>query len=359
MPETEKKKKAARTPKKSKPKMVNLALQGGGAHGAFSWGVLDKLCEDGRLEIDGLAATSAGAMNTAVYSYGKMKGGADGAREALHNFWLDISKVGQRNSPIKPMFWEKFSGAEALDQTMAYHWFDSFTKIFSPYEFNPLNLNPLRDVLMEHVDFDEINMCDCTNMFICATNVRTNKIKIFRNDEINCDAVLASACLPMLFQAVEIDGESYWDGGYMGNPALYPLVYDTDTDDIIILHVNPVERETVPKTSQAIFNRINEISFNSSLLREMRSIGFAKNMVEEGWIKDELLDKFKFAHLNLHSIRADEITSSYSVASKFSPDWSFLCHLRDEGRRATEEWLEENYKAIGNRSTVDFKEEFQ
>lgn len=359
MPET-KKKKAAKPAKKVKPKMVNLALQGGGAHGAFSWGVLDKLSEDGRLEIDGITATSAGAMNAAVYSYGKMKHGLDGAREALHDFWLDISKVGQRNSPIKPMFWEQFlGGAESLDQTMAYHWFENFTKMFSPYEFNPLNFNPLRNVLADHVDFEEINACQCTNMFICATNVRTNKIRIFRNDEVNCDAVLASACLPMLFQAVEIDGEAYWDGGYMGNPALYPLVYDTDTDDIIILHVNPIERDTVPKTSQAIFNRINEISFNSSLLREMRSISFVKNMVEEGWIKDEFLHEFQFANLHLHSIRADEITSSYSVASKFSPDWHFLCRLRDEGRRVTEEWLEKNYDAIGNRSTVDLKHEFQ
>ena len=341
------------------PKMVNLALQGGGAHGAFAWGVLDKLCEDGRLEIDGLTATSAGAMNTAVYAYGKMKHGADGARQALHDFWKDISDAGQRYSPIQPSIWEQFLGWQDLNQTFAYHWFDTFTKVFSPYQFNPLDINPLREVLTRHVDFDEIKRCDCVNMFICATNVRSNKIKVFRNQEISLDSVLASACLPMLFQAVEIDGEAYWDGGYMGNPALYPLIYDTETDDIVILHVNPIERDEVPKSSHDIHNRINEISFNSSLLREMRAIHFVKRIVEEGWIKDEFRDHFHFTHLNIHSIRADEAMRDYSVASKFSPDWDFLCQLRDAGREVTATWLEENYDAIGQRSTVDLEQEFR
>ncbi len=344
------------------PKTINLALQGGGAHGAFAWGVLDKLCEDGRLSIDGLTATSAGAMNTAVYSYGKMKGGLDGAREALHNFWRDISDAGQRYSPIKPVFWEQWFGGDKwqdLDQSFSYLWFESFTKMFSPYEFNPLNINPLREVLLRHVDFAEITHCKCTNMFVSATNVRTNKIKVFRNDEITCDAILASACLPMLFQAVEIDDEAYWDGGYMGNPALYPLVYYTNTSDIVILHINPIEREEVPKSSRAIFNRINEISFNSSLLREMRAIDFVKRLVEEGWIKDEFRDYFQFTHLNIHSIRPDEVIRDFSVASKFSPDWGFLCHLRDAGREITAQWLEESHDAIGQRSTVDLRREFQ
>ncbi len=340
--------------------MVNLALQGGGAHGAFAWGVLDKLCEDGRLEIDGLSATSAGAMNTAVYSYGKMKRGVDGAREALHDFWKDISDAGQRYNPVKPGFWEQFLGGwESVNQSLGYHWFDTFTRVFSPYQFNPLNFNPLRDVLAKHVDFDEIKRCRNTQMFICATNVRTNKIKVFRNEEVSLDAVLASACLPMLFQAVEIDGEAYWDGGYMGNPALYPLVYHTDTRDIVILHVNPIERDEVPRTSRDIFNRINEISFNSSLLREMRAIHFVKRIVEEGWIKEEFRDHFHFTHLNIHSIRADEVTGKFGIASKFSPEWDFLCHLRDEGRRVTENWLDLNFDAIGQRSTVDLKQEFQ
>ena len=352
-----------RAKSKAKPtqsRRVNLALQGGGAHGAFAWGVLDQICEDGRLSIDGLSATSAGAMNTAVYSYGMMKHGPDGARQALHDFWKDVSEAGQRYSPVKPSYWDQyFGGWENLNQSLAYHWFDTFSKVFSPYQFNPLDFNPLRDVLEQHVDFDEIKRCDCTNMFICATNVRTNKIKVFHNEELSLDAVLASACLPMLFQAVEIDGEAYWDGGYMGNPALYPLIYETETDDIVILHVNPIERDEVPKTSHDIHNRINEISFNSSLLREMRAIHFVKKIVEEGWIKDEFRDHFHFTHLNIHSIRADDAMSEFSVASKFSPDWDFLCQLRDAGREATASWLDENYAAIGKRSTVDLKQEFQ
>ena len=241
------------TKKKPACKPVNIALQGGGAHGAFAWGVLDAICEDGRIEIDGLSATSAGAMNAAVYAYGKMKGGLDGAREALHNFWHDISEAGNTFSPVRPTFLEDFfSGWQGVDQSMSYVMFENFTKTFSPYEFNPLNFNPLRDVLGRHVDFDELQHCDSTKMFICATNVRTNKIKVFQNEEVSCDAVLASACLPMLFQAVEIDGEAYWDGGYMGNPALYPLIYHTKTQDMVIVHINPIYREEVPKTARAM-----------------------------------------------------------------------------------------------------------
>ena len=270
---------------KQSRKKINLALQGGGAHGAFSWGVLDKILEDGRLEIDGLTATSAGAMNAAVYSYGKMKGGADRAREALHNFWKDISDTGSIFSPVKITPLEALFMGEATS-SISFQMFESFTRMFSPYQFNPLNINPLKDVLKRHVDFDEIHACKCTQMFICATNVRTNRIKIFKNDEISADAVLASACLPMLFQAVEIEGEAYWDGGYMGNPALYPLFYHTDTDDMMIIHINPIKREEVPKTAPQIYNRINEISFNSSLLRELRAISFIQKLVEEGWIKE-------------------------------------------------------------------------
>ncbi|MEM9102260.1 MAG: patatin-like phospholipase family protein [Pseudomonadota bacterium] len=345
--------------KKQSLKSINLALQGGGAHGAFAWGVLDKLCEDGRLTVDGLSAASAGSMNAAVYSYGRMLGGLDGAREALYNFWKDISNTGAQLNPIKPTWWEQFFGGwEYIDHSLSYIMFENFTKTFSPYEFNPFNFNPLRDVLSRHVNFDELKYCNSTRMFICATNVRTNKIKVFRNEEISCDAVLASACLPMLFQAVEIDGEAYWDGGYMGNPALYPLVYHTKTEDIAIIHINPIYREEIPKSSRAIFNRINEISFNSSLLREMRSINFVKKIVENDWIKPEYRDHFHFTHLKMHSIRADDVTSDFSIGSKFSPDWQFLCHLRDRGREVARHWLSKNYEFIGVESTVDLSQEF-
>lgn len=342
------------------PKKINLALQGGGAHGAFAWGVLDQICQDGRLVIDGLSACSAGAMNASVYTYGKMKGGPEGARKALHDFWLDISEQGQKYSPIKPSPWERFFfGWSNLDETFSYLAFENFTKLFSPYQFNPTNANPLRDVLKRHVNFDEIVHAKCTKLFISATNVRTNKIKLFHGHQLSLDAVMASACLPMLFQAVEIHGEAYWDGGYMGNPALYPLVYDTDTEDIVIVHINPIVRNEIPKSAREIFNRINEISFNSSLLRELRAIEFAKRLVEDEMIKSEFRGHFKFNKLNVHSIRADEIMREYHVATKFSPDWDFLCHLRDRGREVAAQWIDKHIDSIGHQSTVNLREVFE
>lgn len=340
-------------------KRLNIALQGGGAHGAFGWGVLDALAEDGRIEIDGISATSAGAMNASVYAYGKMMGGAEGAREALHNFWFDISAAGSLFSPVKSNPIESMlCEAENMGRNFSFAWFEGFTRVFSPYEFNPLNVNPLKDVLHAHVDFEALNRCECAQLFICATNVRTNKIKIFRNEEVTADAVLASACLPMLFQAVEIDGEAYWDGGYVGNPALYPLVYHTETDDILIVHINPIERDEIPTRADEIANRVNEISFNSSLLRELRTFDLVKRLVEEKWIKPEYRNHFKFNRLCMHSIRADEAMKDFSVASKFSPDWDFLCGLRDRGREAAQDWLKAHFKDVGKRSSFDLRSEF-
>lgn len=339
-------------------KSINLALQGGGAHGAFTWGVLDALADEPRLVIDGITATSAGAMNAAVYAHGMAQDGAKGAKKALHDFWEDISQEGSSYGTSGNVQSAFLSGMEAFSRSMYYKFFENFTNLFSPYEFNPLNINPLRDVLERHVEFDHLDSCQ-TKLFICATNVRSNKIKIFYNEEVTADAVLASACLPMLFQAVEIDGEAYWDGGYMGNPALYPLVYNTDTEDIIIVHINPIERDEVPHTSEEIANRVNEISFNSSLLREMRAFEFARTLVEEDWIKPEYKGHFRFNHLRMHAIRADEVTSQYSMASKFTPDWDFLCGLRDQGRKVAKKWLKKNFDDIGTRSTLDLRAMFE
>ena len=339
-------------------KTINLALQGGGAHGAFTWGVLDKLLEDGRLTIDGLSGTSAGAMNAVVLSYHMMRSGNDGARTGLHDFWKAISNAGMLYNPVKPTPLDFLFGGASGHPGISYYAFDTFTKLASPYQFNPLNINPLKDVLVEHVDFDELQRCECTRMFISATNVRTNKLRTFRNDEITVDAVLASACLPMIFQAVRIDGEAYWDGGYMGNPSLYPLVFETDTWDNVIVHINPIETDEVPITPHAIHNRINEISFNSSLIRELRTISFAKEMADKGWIKESAKKEFRFADTRFHSIRADTFTDQLSLASKFNSDWNFLCELRDQGRSFTEDWLNRNYRHIGKKSTIDFQAEF-
>jgi len=335
-------------------KRVNLALQGGGAHGAFAWGILDKLCEDGRLDLEGLSATSAGSMNAVVYAYGRMNGGLDGAREALEKFWRGISEAGARYSPVRPSGFEEFG--IGLEQTPAYVFFDTLTRAFSPYQFNPFNFNPLRDVLAKNVDFDAIHACACVELFICATNVRTGQPRIFRNEQVTLEAVLASACLPFLFQAVTIDGEHYWDGGYMGNPALYPLFYHTQSRDIVIAHINPIIRPQLPTTGPEIQNRLNEITFNASLLKELRAIAFATKLIEQDWLKPEYRDRLK--HILVHSIRADEFLCDLTVASKFRTDWEFLCRLRDLGREAARRWLGNTYEHIGHHSTVDLRSEY-
>lgn len=341
-------------------KSVNLALQGGGAHGAFAWGVLDKILEDGRLWIDGLSAASAGAMNAVVFAYGLHMDGKEGARKALHDFWFDVATTSKMLTPFKNSAWEAMVfGWENLDHSASFYMFDAFTKALSPYQFNPLNYNPLKKILEKHVDFDELHRDRDTKLYISATNVRTNRIKLFKNEDICVDAVMASACIPTLYQAVEVDGEAYWDGGYMGNPALYPLIYETSTDDILIVHINPVEREEVPRTPMQIMNRINEVSFNSSLLRELRAIDFAKRMVEEDWIKPEAKDKFRFNNLYVHSIRSDKAIGPLSVASKFTPEWNFLCHLRDQGRKYTEEWLDDHFDSVGKESTINLREQYE
>ncbi len=337
--------------RRNEPKRINMALQGGGAHGAFGWGVMDKFLEDGRVEIEGLSGTSAGSMNAVVYAYGKLKGN-DGARQALHDFWKAISDAGQKFA-IKKMPWDLgvIHKENPLQDMMK-----SMMSILSPYQMNPMNYNPLRDVLEQQVDFEELERSQLTKLFICATNVRTGKVKIFHTPEVTASVVLASACLPQVFQAVEINGEHYWDGGYMGNPVLYPLFYYTESRDVVILHINPIERPGPPTTSADIANRLNEITFNSSLIKELRSVYFVQKLLDDGWIKDEHRDKLKY--VLIHSVRADNAMSDLSSASKMSSDWAFLTMLRDRGRALATEWLEHNFDQLGVRSTVDLKREF-
>lgn len=335
----------------SNTKTINLALQGGGSHGAFGWGVMDKFLEDGRIDIEGICGTSAGSMNAAVFAYGKLKGN-DGAREALHDFWKAISDFGQRfKLPKTP--WDAVMQIENPFQI----WMKAMMGLFSPYQLNPMNYNPLREILEKQVDFEELNKSpNVTKLFICATNVRTGKGRIFTAKEVNSDVILASACLPHVFQAVEIDGEHYWDGGYMGNPVLYPLFYYTKSRDVVILHINPIERPGTPKTAGDISNRLNEITFNSSLIKEMRAIYFVQKLLDDGWIKDEFRDKLKY--VLIHSVRADNAMSDLNAASKMNTDWEFLTMLRDRGRVLAGEWLAHNFEHLNVRSTVDLKKEF-
>ena len=331
-------------------KHINLALQGGGAHGAFGWGVMDKFLEDGRIEIEGISGTSAGSMNAVVYAYGKLKGN-DGARQALHDFWKAVSDAGQRFA-LPRMPWDAWKPKENPIQDLM----KSMMSVVSPYQMNPMNYNPLREVLEKQVDFKELERSQCTKLFICATNVRTGKVKIFNTHEVTADVVLASACLPQVFQAVEIDGEHYWDGGYMGNPVLYPLFYHTESRDVVILHINPIERPGLPTSAADIANRLNEITFNSSLIKELRAVYFVQKLLDDGWIKEEHCHKLKY--VLIHSVRADNAMSDLSSASKMSSDWAFLTMLRDRGRALASEWLKNNFDHLGVRSTVDMKKEF-
>lgn len=336
----------------SKP--VALALQGGGAHGAFAWGVLDRLLEDEGITVEGVSATSAGAMNAAVLSYGLLQGGREGARVALRNFWRDIARAAATGSPFRKLPWEKFlNDGHTLDRSPLYFLTDMLLRVLSPYEFNPLNINPLRDVLDRHVDFAALRKACPIHMYLSATNVETGKIRIFPSEEICIDAVLASACLPFLFQSVQIDGEHYWDGGYVGNPAIFPLIYNCGTRDIVIVHINPIVRRGVPKTAHEILNRINEISFNSSLMREMRAIRFVTSLIERGKIASS-----EMKEVLIHSIRSDATMAALGVSSKLNADWDFLCFLHKKGREEADRWLAQNYGKLGELSSVDVQAEF-
>ena len=328
-------------------KTINLALQGGGAHGAFGWGVLDRLLEDERVAFDGVSATSAGAMNAAVLAYGLAAGGGEGAKTALANFWRRVANAAIF-SPLQPTMLDRMFHNHSLEMSPAFLMFDLMSRIFSPYETNPLNHNPLRKALEDSVDFEQLRSESPVKLFLSATNVRQGKVRVFKTDEITADVVLASACLPFMFQAVEIDGEPYWDGGYMGNPALFPLIYNCDSRDMVIVHINPIMRSETPKTARDILNRINEISFNSSLMREMRAISFVTKLIDDETIADGAMKR-----MLVHSIDAEEFMRKLGVSSKLNPDWEFLTHLRDVGRERAEEWLNENYGNLGKRSSVD------
>jgi NTE family protein len=334
-------------------KPVTLALQGGGAHGAFAWGVLDRLLEDGRLAFEGVSATSAGAMNAAVLAYGLMKGGPSGARTALADFWQDIAATSARCSPFRQVPWLGGTNGHTLDNSPFYLMTDMMLRVLSPYQFNPFNFNPLREVLARHVDFAALREHGTTRLFLCATNVETGKVRIFPREEICIDAVLASACLPFLFQAVEIDGVPYWDGGYVGNPAIYPLIYECDTRDVVIVHINPIVRRGVPRSAAEILNRINEVSFNSSLMREMRAIAFVTSLIEHGKVAAG-----EMKQMLIHSIRSDETMAGLGVSSKLNADWGFLTELRERGRAEADAWLAQAYDAVGARSSVDVHAEF-
>jgi NTE family protein len=345
--------KTAARPKAAAPKPINLALQGGGAHGAFTWGVLDCLLEDGRVQIEAISGTSAGAMNAVVVADGLMKGGEEHARAGLDAFWKAVSETA-KTSPIQRSPIDVFMGNWSLDASPSYLFFDLLSRVASPYELNPLNINPLRDLVEAQVDFETVRACDKMKIFISATNVETGRVKVFRRAELTADAVMASACLPFMFQAIEIDGVPYWDGGYMGNPVLFPFFHNCSSSDVVIVQINPLLREGTPRTAREILNRVNEITFNSSLMRDFRAIDFVRRLIEEG-----KLDTTHYKQVLVHMVNGEEEIKPLGASSKLNAEWTFLTHLRDIGRDTAADWLDQNFDKLGKVSTVDLRGLFQ
>ena len=342
-----------------KRKTVNLALQGGGAHGAFTWGALDRLLEEDRLDIEGVSGTSAGAMNALMLKTGFVEGGRMGARERLDTFWGEIEAQAKRSVNPLSDWVALFSNnaariADAAIRSPFYFASDTMGRAFSPYDWNPLNINPLRDLLDELIDWPSVCKHCLPYTYVSATNVRTGRIKIFKDPDLSIDVVLASACLPNLFQAVEINGQHYWDGGYMGNPALYPLFNNCAATDTIIVHVNPIERDDVPMRADEIQNRVNEISFNSSLMRELRSLTRIMDLIQKGELVSTTERK-----LYIHSIRDDETMSQLNVATKIVPEPELFEHLKQAGRAAAETFLTTHWAKIGKQSSMDLPSMFE
>jgi NTE family protein len=325
---------------------VNIALQGGGAHGAFTWGVLDRLLEEDRLVIEAISGTSAGAVNAVVLAEGLHRGGPAEARRRLEEFWKAVS-IGGNASELQQSMLDVLLSNWNLENNPFLAMFEMMSRVVSPYQFNPLNLNPLKELLEASVDFDAVRACQCIELFVSATNVHTGRVRVFTTEEMTADAVMASACLPFLFQAVEIDGLPYWDGGFMGNPVLFPFIDCGISRDIVIVQVNPVQRSGTPRSAREIANRVNEISFNAPLIKELRHIDFINRAVQSG-----NLSGGGHRELLLHRIGGGEEISRFPASTKLNAEWSFLRELRDVGREAASAWLAQNFDQLGRKSTM-------
>jgi NTE family protein len=327
------------------PLLIDLALQGGGSHGAFTWGVLDRLLEEPQLRIAAISGTSAGAMNAAVLASGWTEGEAQGAREALERYWRRVSRAAAF-SPLQRSPFDRVMGRWTLDTSPAYIAMDLMSRMVSPYDLNPLGLNPLRGILVENIDFDRL-ACSPIKLFITATNVRTGRGRIFRNAEITADVLLASACLPTMFRAIEIGGEPYWDGGYAGNPTITSLIRESDAHDTILVQINPRERPEAPRSASEILNRLNEISFNSPLMKELRMIAVLRQVADPGTGEGA-----RWAQMRTHRIMTDRL-AEFGASSKLNAEWEFVTMLRAEGRKAASEFLDASGGDLGKRSTAD------
>lgn len=338
-------------------KRINLALQGGGAHGAFTWGVLDRILEEEDVEIAAISGTSAGALNGAAVKAGMLHGGHEGARAKLDWLW---ERIGAKDDAFFPHWmkaWLPEPGliSKSMQYSVPFMMVDFMSRVSSPYQWGALYKNPLEDIVSE-LDFDKVCALDGPELFVCATNVRTGKVRIFSNEQISTKAIMASACLPTLFEAVEIEDpetgrlEAYWDGGYTGNPAMFPMFVPHLPDDIVIININPLERNQVPITPPEIQNRINEISFNSSLLRDLRAIRFVQRLIEDGSVKPGTMKKPR-----IHMISDDPLMNELSVATKTTPVPSVLAQLKEAGRRAAGLFLAQHKEDLNENQTVDLE----
>jgi len=345
---------AASTPPRKK---INLALQGGGAHGAFTWGVLDHLLQDERLEIEGISGASAGALNAVMLADGLVRGGREEARKRLAEFWRGASVDG--NLPrVQRAVVERLFSFFPFEGSPVQAWLDVLSQFVSPYDFNPLNINPLKELIEKFVDFDALHRATDRQLFISATNVTTGRLRVFAGAKVTADVVMASACLPMLFRAVEIDGVPYWDGGYLGNPVIFPFFGTTTTEDVLVVQINPRVRKIAPTSSQEIMNRLNEITFNSSLLAEFRAIDFVRRLIDQKRLPRGT-GPGEYRRVNVHRIALDEAFRKLTAASKLNSDYDFFVMLRNGGRRAARNFLDAHFDDLGHDGTIDLRAEAQ
>lgn len=329
----------------AKPKRLNLALQGGGAHGAFTWGVLDALLEDQDIEFEGFSGSSAGAMNAVVFANGWMKGGRDGARQGLAKFWTELGK----HMPWGLMTRRK---GDSISLSPASRMMASWAGNFSPAQLNPFELNPLRDLLVEQIDFEQLRKRSPFKLFVGTTQVNTGKLRVFRESELTVDVLLASACLPKIHHAVEIDGEPYWDGGYSANPAVFPLFYECDSRDVLLVLLNPLQREGTPHTVAEIETRITDLAFSANFMREMQMISSATQYAASSLSLRGRLEKRLLA-LRLHMIDASKLESLIRSDTKLLAEGRFLQLLHDQGLERAAVWLRDCTVDIGHRSSID------
>jgi NTE family protein len=335
-------------------KKVNLALQGGGAHGAFTWGVLDHLLADGRLEITGISGASAGAINAVMVADGLARGGPAEARKRLAAFWRAASAGGDL-PPVQRAVADRLFTLMPFATAPIQNWFEAMSHYFSPYELNPLNINPLKELIERFVDFDAVQNSELA-LFVSATNVHTGRLRLFPREKITADVVMASAALPFMFQAVEIDEVPYWDGGYMGNPAIFPFLQATEAEDVLVVQINPVARIGTPKTSSEIINRLNEITFNSALISELRAMDFVNQLIDDGTLPRGTGDS-QYRRLHIHRIDLGGLGNRLTGRSKMKTDFDFFELLHRAGQRAARKFLDRHFDDIGRHSSIDLAAE--